>query len=500
MTSLDRLESSELLVVVLDTNASAWRANAIERARQRASTGSDSNVCECAPLLLEEAVAQLALFCNAHLMATGGAVVGADAGFGTDTNSGVNRVVVIAAQADGAHLLLPPAPHLRPHVVRGLAAAEAAEAAAPAAKVDGGGSDVKAGGVKAHDAGEDVGAASSLAHASVEQVLSHATRALLAHSGKAGAEGGEGGSKIRAKGSGASGAPAQGAGKTSTIAAALSQALCIAQRHKLGAGADADAAAAAGVGGAAAGAGAGAGPGPSASTGVGATAASAAACKRAALRAARILVLKLAHDDPAQYVPVMNAIFAAAQLGVPIDTLELAAAAARGVGDAGATALAPLVKATPPVPSVQMMQASDQTYGVYCRYADAVEAARRGARTAAGAAGAMDGRGGGDGKGVLLQQLLSCFYTSAAAGGGERHGGMRGSGSTRRGLLRVPPPAAVDFRVTCFDTGSVREVAWVCPTCLAVYERADQSPCLVCGDCGGGAEQGKGKARKRARE
>ena len=35
--------------------------------------------------------------------------------------------------------------------------------------------------------------------------------------------------------------------------------------------------------------------------------------------------------------------------------------------------------------------------------------------------------------------------------------------------------------MSCFDSGTVTDVGWVCPVCLAVYESNDLVACRVCG-------------------
>ena len=81
------------------------------------------------------------------------------------------------------------------------------------------------------------------------------------------------------------------------------------------------------------------------------------------------------------------------------------------------------------------------------------------------ATGEAPGAGRAARKGKLLQLLLTAFFCGSAK---------------LRAQLRLPQQTAVDFRVSCFDTTAVRDLAWVCPVCLSVFEHEPER-CTTCG-------------------
>lgn len=121
----------------------------------------------------------------------------------------------------------------------------------------------------------------------------------------------------------------------------------------------------------------------------------------------RILILSVSGDLAYQYIPIMNSIFAAQRLRIPIDILKLA-------GD-----------------TVFLQQASDATKGTYIEVKDGQE-----------------GRPGGQG---LLSYLMINMLPDQSA----RRGLVRGGGDV------------VDFRAACFCHQRVVEVGFVCSICLS---------------------------------
>ncbi|KAJ4306994.1 RNA polymerase II transcription factor B subunit 4 [Collariella sp. IMI 366227] len=172
---------------------------------------------------------------------------------------------------------------------------------------------------------------------------------------------------------------------------------------------------------------------------------------------ARILVLSVSDSAPAQYIPTMNAVFAASRARIAIDTLALRGSA------------------------TFLEQASFITRGTFIR--------------------AAEPRG-------LLQYLMFGFGPGAApsnpaAGGGggdsNKTGGPGGKpkpsaatstkGKTKLGLgasvsdLLVTPSAdAVDFRAACFCHRRVVDTGFVCSICLSIFcEVPPGGECLTCG-------------------
>jgi transcription initiation factor TFIIH subunit 3 len=138
----------------------------------------------------------------------------------------------------------------------------------------------------------------------------------------------------------------------------------------------------------------------------------------------RILILSASPDNSAQYIPTMNAIFAAQRLSIPIDVLTLASS------------------------STFLQQAADATGGIHL------------ARTTpASHAG-------------LLQTLMLAFLPDPTA---------------RQNLI-VPAQASgangggVDFRAACFCHRRIVDVGFVCSICLSIFcEPVPDGTCLTCG-------------------
>ena len=182
-----------------------------------------------------------------------------------------------------------------------------------------------------------------------------------------------------------------------------------------------------------------AGPGPGALGAAGADAAGMGEGKLPPGLTARVLVLSTTPASPGQYIPLMNAIFAAQRLRVPVDVLALnplppaaaAAAASSGTTAGGAGA------ATDASPFLQ--QAATTTGGTYLALA----------------------RPHG-----LLQTLMQGFLAMPPA----------------RGALVPPAQADVDFRAACFCHRRVVDVGYVCSVCLSIFcEPPADATCLTCG-------------------
>ncbi|ORY85652.1 TFIIH subunit Tfb4/p34 [Protomyces lactucae-debilis] len=121
---------------------------------------------------------------------------------------------------------------------------------------------------------------------------------------------------------------------------------------------------------------------------------------------ARILVLCASGDLAFQYIPMMNCIFSAQKLHVPIDIIKLA-------GDA-----------------VFLQQASDATGGTY-----------------------MDASSANDNGGGFLQRLMMIYLPD----------------QNLRKHLNLPKQENVDFRAACFCHKRVLDVGFVCSVCLSIF-------------------------------
>ncbi|OSX69988.1 hypothetical protein BU14_0965s0002 [Porphyra umbilicalis] len=166
---------------------------------------------------------------------------------------------------------------------------------------------------------------------------------------------------------------------------------------------------------------------------------------------ARLAVLAAAPDAPDAYVAVMNAAFAAARADVRVDAVLVG-------GGAGAT------------DSTFLQQAAYLTKGVY----------RRLGRGGGGREPPVDGgaaapppaaAGGKEAEGEeeeeeedLLTVLLTLLLPDAAA----------------RAAVAMPEQASVDLRASCFATRRRMDMGWACSVCLATYSVAAPT-CETCG-------------------
>ncbi|KAK4241363.1 transcription factor Tfb4-domain-containing protein [Achaetomium macrosporum] len=183
---------------------------------------------------------------------------------------------------------------------------------------------------------------------------------------------------------------------------------------------------------------------------------------------ARILIISVSDSSPAQYIPTMNAVFAAAHARIAVDTLSL-----RG----GATFLE---------------QASFITRGTFIRAAEP-----RGLLQylmfgfGSGSAPSNPAGGGGAGKkdpGAKSQPAATSSNTTTNRPGGGPGGGGKpktvqlGAGANVADLLVTPSADAVDFRAACFCHRNVVDTGFVCSICLSIFcEVPEDGECLTCG-------------------
>lgn len=158
----------------------------------------------------------------------------------------------------------------------------------------------------------------------------------------------------------------------------------------------------------------------------------------------RVLILSVSGDLAAQYIPVMNAIFAAQRQRVPLDVLKLA-------GD-----------------TVFLQQACDSTGGVYLDPLHAQSSStpsQIGSTTSGPATESAAASIQGSLQGLLVHLLHPLLPDPWA-----RHS------------LVPPADAAVDFRAACFCHRRVVDIGYVCSVCLSIFcEPLADGVCLTCG-------------------
>lgn len=185
---------------------------------------------------------------------------------------------------------------------------------------------------------------------------------------------------------------------------------------------------------------------------------------------ARILILSVSDSSPAQYIPTMNAVFAAAHAGIAIDTLAL-----RGT-------------------ATFLEQASFITRGTFIRAAEPRGLLQYlmlgfGSGTApssnpSGGAHAEPGKGPAKAKAAAGSTSTTTNGSSSAGAtaGGKTKAGKLGLGASVAELLVTPSADAVDFRAACFCHRNVVDTGYVCSVCLSIFcEVPPGGECLTCG-------------------
>lgn len=156
---------------------------------------------------------------------------------------------------------------------------------------------------------------------------------------------------------------------------------------------------------------------------------------------ARIVVISVSESSPAQYIPTMNAVFAASHAGIPIDILSLYGTATF-LQQASYITRGTFLEATNPQGLL--------TYLMF-GFASSIDTRQTVTTTTkgsgqAGTRAAIDGASG-------LEQLIS------------------------------PSTANVDFRAACFCHRKVIDTGFVCSICLSIFcEVPEDAECLTCGN------------------
>ena len=186
---------------------------------------------------------------------------------------------------------------------------------------------------------------------------------------------------------------------------------------------------------------------------------------------ARILILSVSDSSPAQYIPTMNAVFAAAHAGIAIDTLAL-----RGT-------------------ATFLEQASFITRGTFIRAAEprgllqylmlGFGSGTAPSSNSSGGAHADPGKGPAKTKAGGGSTSTTTNGNSGGAGaaiGGKAKAGKLGLGASVAELLVTPSADAVDFRAACFCHRNVVDTGYVCSVCLSIFcEVPPGGECLTCG-------------------
>ncbi|KKY35137.1 putative transcription factor tfiih subunit [Diaporthe ampelina] len=164
---------------------------------------------------------------------------------------------------------------------------------------------------------------------------------------------------------------------------------------------------------------------------------------------ARILVVSVSESSPAQYIPTMNAVFAASHAGIPVDILSLHG------------------KAT------FLQQASYITRGTF------MEAhSPQGLLTYL-----LFGFASSISSATTVMTTTSNTGGSTKPDGDDDHGAGGGGGGGGAGMNQLvsPSTASVDFRAACFCHRKVIDMGFVCSICLSIFcEVPQDAVCLTC--------------------
>jgi transcription initiation factor TFIIH subunit 3 len=129
---------------------------------------------------------------------------------------------------------------------------------------------------------------------------------------------------------------------------------------------------------------------------------------------ASILVVNTSPDEHLKYIPIMNCIFAAQKMKIPINVCQLSSTA------------------------TFLQQAADATSGVYLKVDN------------------LDG---------LVQYFATAFFIDPSL----------------KNLIVKPTSGDIDFRASCFQTGKVVDIGFVCSVCLCILsEIPTNDKCPAC--------------------
>ncbi|KAK0634621.1 transcription factor Tfb4-domain-containing protein [Bombardia bombarda] len=176
---------------------------------------------------------------------------------------------------------------------------------------------------------------------------------------------------------------------------------------------------------------------------------------------ARILVISVSDSSPAQYIPTMNAVFAAAHARIAIDTLALRGSA------------------------TFLQQGSFITRGTFIRAAEP-RGLLQYLMFGLGPGTVPSGPASGGGSGATTDSSAKGGarkgqQTVAAKATGGR-GKKAGQGLSVADILVSPSADKVDFRAACFCHRNVVDTGFVCSICLSIFcEVPEGGECLTCG-------------------
>ncbi|KAK3371352.1 putative transcription factor [Lasiosphaeria ovina] len=176
---------------------------------------------------------------------------------------------------------------------------------------------------------------------------------------------------------------------------------------------------------------------------------------------ARILVVSVSDSSAAQYIPMMNAVFAAAHARIAIDTLALRGSATF-LQQASFITRGTFIHAKEPQGLLQYLMFGFGSGSAPSRPSDELEGA--------GSSGSAKSK---------MAQAAGKAKGGAPAAGGVKVAGLKASVAD---LLVMPSVDLVDFRAACFCHRNVVDTGFVCSICLSIFcEVPEGGECLTCG-------------------
>lgn len=197
---------------------------------------------------------------------------------------------------------------------------------------------------------------------------------------------------------------------------------------------------------------------------------------------ARILILSVSDSAPAQYIPTMNAVFAASHARITIDTLALRGSATF-LEQASFITRGTFIRATEPRGLLQYLM-----FGFGSGSAPSNPTSHNEADA---------GKGPDKSKSTTATTTSTSGNTTNnkpnnSTANQQPPNARLGLGASVSELLYTPSADAVDFRAACFCHRNVVDTGFVCSVCLSIFcSVPDGAECLTCGTVLALGEYGK---------
>ncbi|KAH6621155.1 transcription factor Tfb4-domain-containing protein [Chaetomium sp. MPI-SDFR-AT-0129] len=198
---------------------------------------------------------------------------------------------------------------------------------------------------------------------------------------------------------------------------------------------------------------------------------------------ARILILSVSDSAPEQYIPTMNAVFAASHARIAIDTLSLRGSATF-LEQASFITRGTFIRATEPRGLLQYLM-----FGFGSGSAPSNPTSHSEADAGKGPDKSKSATATATGSGTTTNNKNNNNSSSTT---NQPPSARLGLGASVSELLYTPSADAVDFRAACFCHRNVVDTGFVCSVCLSIFcSVPDGAECLTCGTVLALGEYGK---------